>query len=151
MKRLLLMGLLSVLVMDIVAFPKGCNPLSGIKNTITFNAKGQALYFIHNKGMFPIYLAFTNTTGTAHAGWTTKLDSQQWSALTLEDRSLPFRCIEEKPGSEQRVSCERVVEACLYVKVIFNKKNKGSYWVADNDTLEMIDEKVRAQGIQFKP
>lgn len=150
MKKLLCVILLINIVSGIFAFPKNCQPMSDIKDSIAFKAKGQALFYLHNKGDNPIYMVFRNATGTAHAGWTSKIDPKQWSALTIEDRTLPFHCVEQTPRSEQRISCKRVIEACLFKHVLFSKESIGSYWVADNEGLEMVDEKVRAKGVQFK-
>lgn len=123
---------------------------SEIKDSIGFRAKGQVLFYLHNKGENPVYLVFRNTTGTAHAGWTSKIDPNQWSALTLEDRYLPFHCVEQTRSSEQRISCKESIEACVFTHVTFSKESIGSYWVADNETLSLIDEKVRARGITFR-
>lgn len=150
MKKRIMLLVISLYAIAGFGFPKGCDPLPGIENTLDFKAKGQVLFYVHNKGALPIYLSFINKTGTAHAGWTTKLDPDRWSALTINDRTLSFHCIEEKPGSEQRVRCYEAVEACTVQGTGFDKGNSGSYWVSDNADINTIIEKVRARNIKLK-
>lgn len=137
-------------VMFASAFPRGCEPQRNAKKNVTFEAKGQRLFYVHNQNAQTVYLAFINRTGTAHAGWTSKIDADKWSALTLDDRTLTFHCVETKPGSEQRVACRSVIGVCLQNNVQFDKNSQGSYWVAENEDLDLINEKVFARGISAK-
>lgn len=150
MKKALLISLLVCVYIGVNAFPKGCYPLSLDKENITFKTKDQQLFYVHNKSELVVYLAFINRTGTAHAGWTTKIDGGSWSALALADSKLTFHCVEERPGSEQRVDCARVIEACRQAGLTFSKESLGNYWVANNNTYDVINEAVRRRGITPK-
>jgi hypothetical protein len=122
-----------------------CTPVNqAMKGTSLNLPKGsQPLYGIRNISTQPVQLSAVNKTGTAQAGWDSRLNANHWSALTLTHKPLTFTCMQGK----KTVPCNSVITVCQFRQAEFTEKAGGSYWVAENVTGSDIIAALAKRGI----
>ena len=135
--------------------PDGC-----VEQGIEFNEKNmalyidseQSLYLFHNKSDKSFWLNHPVTKDPgASAGWASEIGVGNWSALTLSNSKGNFvmTCSIIGDGSVDYLDCKNVVRACRLVDAKFNSENSGSYWVAENKSLNGILAGITSRGISW--
>ena len=136
-------------------FPEGC-----VEQGLQFKGKNlvlnidseQSLYLFHNISDKSFWLnhPVTNDPG-ASAGWASEVDAGNWSALTISSnrRNFVMTCSIIGDGSVDYQDCKEVVKACRLVDAKFNSENSGSYWVAENKSLNGILAGITSRGISW--
>lgn len=111
--------------------PAGCQPLRIEGESVLLKTQKSALFMIYNAGDKVLWLTHPVDNAGASAGWTSQLQPQRWSALSIgEDFSLS--CVESTPGHEQQIPCQDAISVCRYKKVQFPQDAEGSYWAGEN-------------------
>jgi len=126
--------------------PTGCQPVTVQGDAVTLQAKKSSLIFVHNITANDLWITHPVTEPSANAGWTTKLQSEGWSALALEKGPFVLNCIESRPGHEQEVPCEGTIAVCKWKKAKIPESAKGTFWASENMSLEALTAAVGAKG-----
>ena len=113
------------------------------------DAPKQSLILIHNKTKNPLWVTHPSTNPSMHAGWSTPLAVKRWSAIAVDRNHFRIQCIEAMPGAEQQISCRVSIQICEVEGPKFTKTNGGSYWVAENQRLEKLIQKVVQREIKL--
>jgi len=128
-------------------FPKGCRAMVIHGEEITITAKSNRLIYIHNISSNNMWLTHPKKDPGASAGWTTRLQAGNWSALTIEKGPFILNCIESKPGHEQQIPCMSVVAVCKWKKMPAPKNDDvQTYWVAEDMSLPALNAAVDGRG-----
>ena len=130
------------------SLPQGCG-----KEGITFlqngqlilgnqnNPSNQQIYLIRNRSDYTQIVLAHPTTTEMNAGWTSRLDEGQWSAITVTGLPFNLTCFGRKPGAIGYVDCQSVLMVCSYPNVT-TEGTGGNYWVSENkgliDTLSTL-------------
>lgn len=128
-------------------FPSGCQAVAVQGETVTLKAKKSSLVFIHNLASTDIWITHPVANPSASAGWTTRLQGGNWSALALNKGPFALNCIESKPGHEQQVPCEGLIAVCKWKGVKTPANDKGStFWAAEDMPLSALTAAVGTRG-----
>ncbi|MDF1645614.1 MAG: hypothetical protein P1U61_01350 [Legionellaceae bacterium] len=84
-----------------------------------------------------------------HAGWSSRLQANYWSALALEDKAFDLSCIESRPGHEQQVSCEQTLAACEWPITARPEKTQGVFWAGENMPLAALTAYISRRGFEL--
>lgn len=142
LKRLVGLGLVLVCY-SVWAMPEHCGVVTLEQPLLRVKAN-TPVTVIHNHTDLVIYLSYNNTTGEAHAGYSTKLDPHRYAALSQNKKPLAFYCIEEGHGSAQRVHCEQVINVCQMEKGYTLSGNQQGVWLQENGTLDALQKATKA-------
>lgn len=127
--------------------PVGCQAVPVQGEQVTLQGKKSNLYFIHNLTSADLWITHPLTNPSASAGWTTRIQGGNWSALALKKGPFALNCIESRPGHEQQVPCEGQIAVCKWKGVKISKKDQGStFWVAEDMSVSALTAAVGARG-----
>lgn len=137
------------------SFPEGC-----VEHGLQFNGKNlaldidseQNLYLFHNTSDKSFWLNHpVGKDPGASAGWASEIGAGNWSALTISNNPGEFvmNCSEIGDGTVDYLDCRNVVKACRLVKAKFNAEGSGSYWVAENKSLNGVLAGITSRGISW--
>lgn len=90
------------------------------------------LYIFHNHSDYQQLLLSHPTNTAMSAGWESRLDQGQWSALAMNQPNFVINCFGRKPGAIGYVDCKSVLEVYSYPKA---NVGGGNYWVSENKSL----------------
>jgi len=136
------------------SFPPGCEAtrfefkadrliLGNHKNSIQ-----PYLYFLSNHSNNKIWLNFKDKK-EPNAGKSTILDPNNWSVMALDKAEYEFHCIEEGPGFMHHIPCKSALSVCHFPYAYFKGNKKGTYWVIENQSLQLALQGARSSGIEF--
>lgn len=129
-------------------FPKGCVPQRVTEEHVSLVTEKPALVMIHNLSSMEIWITHPETKDPgASAGWTSRLEAGNWSALALAKGPFELGCIESKPGHEQQISCSEVLAICQWSDVTMPKDVVGNFWAGENLTLSALTAHVGSRGV----
>lgn len=127
--------------------PAGCQAVAVQGESVTLQAKNSSLVFIHNLTSSDLWITHPVTNPGASAGWTTRLQGGNWSALALNKGPFALNCIESKPGHEQQAPCKGLIAVCKWKGVKIPDSDKGStFWAAEDMSLSALTAAVGARG-----
>lgn len=130
--------------------PAGCQAVTVQGDAVTVEAKNNSLVFIHNLTSVDLWITHPVTDASASAGWTSRLQGENWSALALDKGPFILNCIESRPGHEQQVPCEGAIAVCQWGKAKFPENSQGTYWAAEDKSLDGLTAAVGARGFVIK-
>ena len=102
---------------------------------------------IHNLSTIDLWITHPVTEASANAGWSSRLQGGNWSALALDKESFELSCIESRPGHEQQVPCAGLLAACQYSPVKMPKAEAGTFWAGEDMALSALKAHVGSRGI----
>ncbi|MFT4059611.1 MAG: hypothetical protein QM652_08695 [Legionella sp.] len=126
--------------------PAGCQAVKVQGDKVTIEGKKKSLVFIHNLTSVDLWVTHPVSNPGASAGWTSRLESENWAALSVDKGPFELNCIESRPGHEQQVPCEGAIAVCTWSKVKFPENAQGTFWAAENMTLSALTAAVGARG-----
>jgi hypothetical protein len=126
--------------------PVGCQPVAVQGEAVTLKAKKNKLVFIHNLTKFDLWITHPVTEPSASAGWASRLQADNWSALAVDKPSFILNCIESKPGHEQQVPCEGTIAVCQWRGAKMPGNEKGTFWAAEDKSLSALTAAIGARG-----
>ena len=132
-----------------VIFPTGCNPVAIEGETVTLKTKQPTLYLIYNNSPNDLWVTHPVSEPSASAGWSSRLETQNWSALALDQNSFELSCIESRPGHEQQIPCAGVLAICHWPKVKLPTSATGTFWAGENMTLESLNAYLGGRGFKL--
>lgn len=127
-------------------FPVGCKPLVVKNELVKLSAKKPTLVMIHNLSSMDLWVTHPVSESSANAGWSSRLQTGNWSALALDKKSFELSCIESRPGHEQQVPCVGLLAACQWPKVTMPKKETGTFWAGEDMSLSALTAHVGSRG-----
>lgn len=130
-------------------FPVGCYPLPIKGELVTLKSKKSKLFFIHNLTNADLWITHPVSNEGVSAGWTSRLQADNWSALTVEKSPFTLSCIESKPGHEQQIACEGAIAVCQWKDIKGSAEPKGSYWVSEDMSLASLGAAVGNRGFNL--
>lgn len=90
------------------------------------------LYLIRNISEFQQLLLSHPTNTAMSAGWESRLDRGQWSAITISRPNFVVNCFGRRPGAIGYVDCGSVLQVCAYSNL---RAGEGGYWASENKSL----------------
>lgn len=126
--------------------PAGCQSVAVQGETLTLQAKKKSLFLIHNIIDNDLWITHPVTDPGASAGWSSRLQSDNWSALVIEKGPFILSCIESRPGHEQQIPCEGTLVVCKWKKVKIPSANTGDFWASEDVSLEALKTAIGGKG-----
>lgn len=133
--------------------PMGCTQggFNMANNTLNLTSAGQPrqrVYLINNVADYIVVINRVTSRAGMNAGWVSRLDSGSWSALAMDSDEASFNCMarREVPPSLGYVSCAEALKVCVVVPANQGNTNGGSYWVAENQNLGTVMQKMKEKG-----
>ncbi len=127
-------------------FPSGCTALVVHDELIKLSTDKPSLVMIHNLSNLDLWITHPVSEPGANAGWSSRLQAGNWSALALSDKTFDLSCIESRPGHEQQVPCVGLLAACTWSNVTMPKKESGTFWAGEDMTLTALKAHVGSRG-----
>lgn len=137
--------------LPLYCYAKGYN-FSGENAVLGKNNKAaeQQLFLLKNLAATKVWINHETEHTSASAGWAIELEPGKWTALMLDQQPFELKCAEVKPGSEQLISCQLVLQICQMQHVEYGVNTKGSYWAAENLSIEALWDALERRGITQK-
>lgn len=132
-------------------FPAGCKPITIHEELVKLSAEKPTLVMIHNLSTINLWITHPVSEPSASAGWSSRLQGGNWSALALDKKSFELSCIESRPGHEQQVPCAGLLAACQWSPVTMPKAESGTFWAGEDMTLTALKAHVGSRGIVIPP
>ena len=126
--------------------PVGCQPIAVQGEAVTLKVKKSKLVFIHNLTKSDLWITHPVTNPSASAGWASRLQADNWSALAVDKGSFVLNCIESKPGHEQQVPCEGAIAVCQWRGMKIPGNEQGTFWAAEDKSLSALTAAIGARG-----
>lgn len=130
-------------------FPKGCKPLAVQGESIQLSSGRPTLVLLHNLSSTDLWVTHPVSEPNASAGWSTRLQAKNWTALALNEKSFDLSCIESRPGHEQQIACAGVLVACQWKKVTSPKSAASTYWAVEDTSLSQLLAQLGGRGFTF--
>ncbi len=127
-------------------FPPGCKPLVVADELLTLSAEKPTLVMIHNLSKLDLWITHPVSEPSANAGWSSRLQAGNWSALAVDKKSFELSCIESRPGHEQQVPCAGLLAVCQWTKVKMPASESGTFWAGEDLTLSALTAHVGSRG-----
>lgn len=145
----ILFALFSVTVSaDDNTISSSCKPIRVQGETVMLSAKKPLLVMINNLSKSDLWITHPVSEPSASAGWSSRLQAGNWSALALDKDSFELSCIESKPGHEQQVPCSGVISVCEW-QVNMPAKAAGTYWAGENMALSALTTQLGGRGFEL--
>jgi hypothetical protein len=127
-------------------FPVSCKPIAVQGESIVLKAKEPQVVLIHNLSPSDLWITHPVSDPGASAGWSSRLEAGNWSALAVDKESFELSCIESKPGHEQQVPCSGVTAVCEWQNVKIPEQSTGTFWAGENLTLPALTGHLHGRG-----
>ncbi len=69
-------------------FPAGCKPITIHEELVKLSAEKPTLVMIHNLSTMNLWVTHPVSEPSASAGWSSRLQGGNWSALVLDKKSI---------------------------------------------------------------
>lgn len=130
-------------------FPASCKPIAVQGESIVLKTKQPQVVLIHNLSASDLWITHPVSDPSASAGWSSRLEAGNWSALTVDKESFELSCIESKPGHEQQVPCSGVTAICEWQNVKIPEQLTGTFWAGENLTLQALTGHLHGRGFEW--
>ncbi|WP_133131193.1 hypothetical protein [Legionella yabuuchiae] len=143
----LLMGVMSFLANAQDILPLGCKPVAVTQGTVKLSTSKPTLVMIHNISSSDLWVTHPVSDPSASAGWSSRLQVGNWSALALTEKEFELSCIESKPGHEQQIPCSNALAVCTFDELTWPQKNDdGTYWAGEDLSLNALKGYIGRRG-----
>lgn len=129
--------------------PSSCKTMALSGESVTLSAKKPMLAMIHNISSDDLWITHPVSDPGASAGWSSRLQAGNWSALAVDKESFELSCIESKPGHEQQVSCSAVITLCNWSAIKMPEQNSGTFWAGENMSLPSLVSHLSGRGFEL--
>lgn len=126
--------------------PKGCHPVAVQGESVTLKTKQNKMFFIHNLTKTDLWITHPVVDPGASAGWSSRLQVGNWSALVINQGTFVINCIESKPGHEQQIPCEGAIAVCQWEKIKFPSNSDGAYWAGEDMSISALNAALGSRG-----
>ncbi len=128
------------------SLPKNCKAMAVQGNSITLNAKKSKIIFIHNLSKTDLWLTHPVTEPSASGGWSSRIQTDHWSAFVVNKPSFIISCIESIPGHEQQIPCEGAIAVCQWKGAKIPEKEQGTFWAGEDLPLAELTAALGGRG-----
>ncbi|KTC64766.1 Enhanced entry protein EnhB (plasmid) [Legionella adelaidensis] len=142
----LLLSLFFIKIVWAQSFPNGCSVIPIRDHSLILSADKPTIVILHNISNSDIWVTHPVAEASASAGWSSRLQPANWSALALNEKGFEISCVESKPGHEQQVPCASVLGVCHYVNVKSTEPATSTFWIAENLDLSAINVQIAQRG-----
>ena len=136
---------------DIGNYPLNCND-NGIlfrnwKIHLTRNrlATHPQLLWLTNTSRQAVIIDMVNKHPSASAGWSSKIDPQNWSAMLQQKSRFALQCF-TADGKYRHIDCGNMISACWMPVKAAKKVLNGNYWVSENRSMQGTYENIDHRG-----
>ncbi|MBA3536324.1 MAG: hypothetical protein H0T84_06930 [Tatlockia sp.] len=129
--------------------PSSCKPIQVEGTSAMLTAKKPVLIMIQNSSTAELWVTHPVSEPGASAGWSSRLQAGNWSALALDKNAFELNCIESKPGHEQQIPCSTVISLCKWSTVAMSAKEKGTFWAGENMPLPGLISHLEGRGFKL--
>lgn len=126
-------------------FPEGCVPRPLQGEFVRLPSATSTIVMLHNLSDTDLWITHPQT-GTASAGWSSRVEAGNWSALALNGKSFELSCIESRPGHEQQIPCSGVLAVCQWAHASMPEHAKGTFWAGENRALSPLIAYIERRG-----
>ena len=130
-------------------FPNGCTPLVVTGELVALPAAKTTITMVHNLSNMDLWITHPVSEPNASAGWSSRLQAGNWSALALNDEAFELSCIESSPGHEQQTPCSAVVAVCQWTASKMPNNSAGTYWAGEDMPLAPLIAYIKRRGFVF--
>ncbi|STX30123.1 Enhanced entry protein EnhB [Legionella beliardensis] len=130
-------------------FPTGCNPISVQGETVLLKTKQPVVFLIYNNAADDLWITHPVSEPSASAGWSSRLETHNWSAFALDQKSFELSCIESKPGHEQQIPCAGILSICKWPALKIPAGTTGTFWAAENMNLQALNAYLGGRGFKL--
>jgi hypothetical protein len=130
-------------------FPYECKVMPVSSGTLMLPANAPALVMLHNQSDSELWITHPISDPSASAGWSSRLQSNRWSAFALGSQAFELSCIESKPGHEQQIPCSGVITVCQWLGIKTTDKQPVPYWAGENMPLSELLAHLSQRGFQL--
>lgn len=130
-------------------FPKSCKPLVIKTNALIIKSGEPLVVLINNRTKNDLWLVHPSSTAGAQAGWTSRMETDKWTALVVNKKTFTLHCIESRPGHEQEISCQEAVAACAFSDVKPAKKMQTTRFAGENLSLATVLDHLGENGFKW--
>jgi len=136
----------SSIVLAESTLPAGCQAVTVQGESVTLKSKKSKLVFIHNLSSTDLWITHPVANPSASAGWTSRLQAGNWSALAVDKPPFVLNCIESRPGHEQQIPCQGAIAVCQWPGVKVPGTEQGTFWAAEDKPLNELTAAIGARG-----
>lgn len=127
--------------------PQGCYPMKVHGEMVTIEGKKNNLIMVHNLTETDLWVTHPVSNASASAGWSSRVQPNNWSALLVEKPPFVLSCIESRPGHEQQIPCEGSIAVCHWRAAAIPASEKGTFWVGEDLSLNALMTAIGTRGI----
>src|SRR5690606_917703 len=103
----------------------------------------------YNSSQTDLWITHPVSDPSAGAGWSSRLEAGNWSALALDKKKFELSCIESRPGHEQQIPCTGMIAVCEWPTVRIPEQAKGTFWAGENMTLAALTAYLGGRGFKL--
>lgn len=129
-------------------FPPDCHGLVVRNESIMLHTKEPIIVLLHNQSGNDLWITHPVSEPNASAGWSSRLEAGNWSALTLDKENFELSCIESKPGHEQQIPCAEMLNVCEW-SLKMPTEERGTFWAGENMSLNAILAHLEGRGYKL--
>ncbi|MCH9764266.1 MAG: hypothetical protein K0U24_08625 [Gammaproteobacteria bacterium] len=130
-------------------FPPTCKPIAIQGETALLPAGKPRLIMLHNLSKFDLWITHPMTEQNNNTAFSSRLQSNNWSALAIGSTILSLSCIESKPGHEQQIACQQTLALCEW-PITTQKQNKNTaFFAGENMTLPSLTAYITRLGFEL--
>lgn len=114
-------------------YPQGCRPVAIKEDIAKLTVAKPALMMVHNLSSGDLWITHPVSEPNAGAGFSSRIQAGNWSALVMSDKIFELSCVESMPGHEQQIPCRDVIAVCQWDKVKLSTEQASStYWAGED-------------------
>ncbi|WP_133128128.1 hypothetical protein [Legionella nagasakiensis] len=130
--------------------PAGCKAIKVNGDSVMLTAPNPVLIMLHNISNMDLWVTHPVSEPNASAGWSSRLQAGNWSALALQNKSFELTCIESKPGHEQQVACADVLAVCQWPGGSMPAQGEATtYWAGEDMSLSALTAYLGRRGFEL--
>ncbi len=130
-------------------FPPACKPLVIKGESAKLPGGTPRVVMLHNISEFDLWITHSASANDNTEDFSSRLQSNLWSALALEKESFEINCIESKPGHEQQVSCEQTLAVCEWPTVNRLENTQSVLLAGENMPLSALTAYIGRRGFEL--
>jgi hypothetical protein len=142
----LFLFLISSSVSAQATLPNGCEALAVQGETVAVATKKTSLFFVHNLSDMDLWVTHPVENTSASSDWSSRIQSQHWSALVVGKGPFALTCIESRPGHEQEIPCEGAIALCQWKGAKIPVGTQNTYWAGEDLTLAELKAALGGRG-----
>lgn len=112
--------------------------------------KKSVVYVLHNVDKASLWIDHPSARG-AHAGWSSYLRQNRWSAVVLNRKNFVITCATIDPDKVTYRDCSKSIKVCTFPKLNYQSKRKGTYWLLEDKDWDGLISSLDKLGYKLEP